>query len=159
MNESYELPADLAPAVHILEPGPHWPSVLALLLALLFWWWRQRQKKPQPEASPTPRPAPPIPRTVPGIAGEIDSLRARYEGDADFRLACHELASLLRGHFHGRFRSFTANEISRALGETSVADVFELLAELQFRRREPQRDDFHGICDLAKENLGGEAGR
>jgi hypothetical protein len=68
------------------------------------------------------------------------------------------LAHLLREHF-SKLRpqtllTLTAREISHRLGDAKLGSLFEPLADLQFRRREPSRQDFEGICDLAAESAG-----
>ena len=156
MNESLELPAGPAPPLHILEPSVPWLWILVMLVALYYllrWLFRV---PPAPEVSPTPRPStPPVP--APGLVEQIDTLRSRFQGaTADYRQGCHELAELLRHSFRssaGSLRTLTAGEILKALGDTSFAQVFGLLAEMQFRRRTPDSDDFESICDLARNSV------
>lgn len=148
----YELPVDLAPPLHLMEPGgvSSWTIVAYMLLALaLLYWWRRRRRDSAPDPTATP-PAPfSAPRAV-GLATAIDALYEKYRDHHDLRRGCHALARLLREHFAGT-RTLTAREIAVTLRDRGVVNVFELLAELQFSREEPRPSDFSGICEIARE--------
>jgi hypothetical protein len=144
-----ELPVDLAPPLHFMEPGGFsaWWLLFPLLALLLSRWLRGR-RSPVPTSSTTPlREAPKVQPT--GLAEEIDALREQYKGKSDYRRGCHELAWLLRQHVVGTM-ALTAHEIAATLSTAGISKVFPLLAALQFRRKEPRRSDFTGICELAQ---------
>ncbi len=149
-----DLPAGLADPLHLAFPVP-WKllAVLAALLvaaiafALLRRWLRRRRQAP-PRKLPTPVPGP-----APGLADAIAELRRRYRKSRAYRTACHELSTLVRGYLENatrrRYSTLTAGEIRREMGDTRGARFFGALAELQFARRPPTRNDLDGACELA----------
>jgi len=155
-----QLPAGLSPPLHVLEPsGFPYGALLALLALALLWWLLRRRRRPRATATATPRAtlaAVPGPRS--DLQRAIDALRRRTLRSADYRAGCHHLAELLRRHGEETGRHplsvLTAGEIATLLGRAPLAAVLELLAELQFRRHEPTRDDFEGACDFAGEVAG-----
>ncbi len=151
-----DLPTDLADPLHLLDPSRYRETLIALgaaaLVALIWILWRRLRRRPAPAPSPV-TPPPPTAAAVTGIAQAIADIRARYADTLNFRQGCHELSQSLRSHFEtvGRqpLSTLTAREIAAAIGDTAVSSVFELVAELQFRRREPSSGEFEGICDMA----------
>lgn len=153
------LPGELAGPLFYRSPVP-WRT-LAVLAALLFvvfavWLWRRWVAR---RPAPRPRPAPPAPAPEPGgIRAAIEALRRRSGGPGVLRRACHELSALLRGYFERldrrAYSTLTAAELRRALGDTRRTRFFAALADLQFGRPGPSRNDLHGICDLALELVG-----
>lgn len=149
-----ELPAGLADPLHLPDPYPSSGLLGALaallLLTLLAVLWRRRRRRP-PAAS-APPPAVHV-DAASAIGKAIEDVRRRFSGSRDYRHGCHALAGLLRAHFEARttrpLTTLTAREMPSAIGEGAVASFFELLAELQFRRRRPTHDEFRGACDLA----------
>ncbi len=148
-----ELPAGLADPLHLAQPFPFRTlAVIGLLavLALLWMLWRRlrRRRPPAPAAAVSPPLSPP----AAGIGAAITAIRGRFL-DADRRRGCHQLSETLRAHLERggrhRFSTLTAGEIAAAIGDVAVARFFDLLADLQFGRREPSRSDFDGLCDLA----------
>lgn len=159
-----ELPAGLADPLHLaqpLVPTPAFLAALAILALLCFLWWRRLRRRRTPAPAP---PAPPAPAPPPalGIGGTIDEIQRRYL-HADRRRGCHRLSAELRAHFEHRgrhrFSTLTVGEIAAAVGDVALSRFFDLLADLQFGRRDPSRSDFRGICDLAREVVGAEGGR
>ncbi len=150
------LPTDLADPLHLLDPSRYREALIALgvaaLVALIWILWRRLRRRPAPSPRPA-TPPPPTAATLTGIEKAIADIRARYAESLDFRKGCHELSQNLRSHFESASRkplsTLTAREIAAAIGDTAVSSVFELLAELQFRRRQPSSDEFEGICDMA----------
>lgn len=146
-----ELPAGLAPPLHIDEP-PDWSSLVALLavaLLCLVWWLYRRRRAALAAAVPPPSPeAPPAPAS--GLAAAVLALLEDFERHRDPRRGCHDLAWLLRQHLGARRRqdlsTRTARELREVLGDTALGRAIESLANLQFRRRRPSRNDFTGIC-------------
>ena len=159
-----ELPAGLAEPLHILEPSsPSYGPWLLLALLLAWWWWRRRRRR---VVVPPPRVTVPVAPSEPelsGLAAAIESILKRFGGpDADHREGCHQLARELRRHFHDGRRPFavwTAREIvARATSaqtiEKRVARLFECLAELQFRRRPPEREELTSVLASAGRLVG-----
>lgn len=148
-----ELPAGLADPLHLPNPHPSYGLFAALaallLLALLVVLWRRRRRK-APAAAPAAAGPPADTRTV--IEKSIEDLRRRFKSSQDYRRGCHSLGQLLRSHFEAKSRhpvtTLTAREMPEKIGG-AVASFFNFLAELQFRRREPTRDEFSNACDLA----------
>ena len=150
-----ELPADLAEPLHLLKPDP-WATALgwlaALLLLTLLWmlYRRLRRRRAARPLPPVP-PSPPV-AAVSGIEKSIDEIRRRYS-DADHRQGCHQLSAALREHYEEtdrhRFSTLTVREVAAAIGDVALTRFLGLLADLQFGRREPSRDDFQGACELA----------
>lgn len=162
-----ELPAGLAEPLHILSPdgggfeGWLW-ALLALLLAWLYRRWRKRATEPP---SHEPRPQVPAPAPLPAmsaLARAIESLRYEILVSENFRDGCHRLADLLRRHGEGaahyELSVLTAGEIVRRLGDRGLGTVFGLLADLQFRRHEPTREEFVDICEMATSAADGTPG-
>ncbi|RMH21336.1 MAG: hypothetical protein D6696_05990 [Acidobacteria bacterium] len=145
-----DLPAGLGEPLHLLEPLPHRALVAAGLALLLLAWWAWLRWRRRPAAAEAPPPA----AAEGGVDEAIEAIRRRYGRPGRFRVGCHALAGLLRRHVEGtsgrRLAHLTAREIAAAFGEQAVAGFFPLLAELQFRRREPSADEFHSICELAE---------
>ena len=133
--------------------------LLAAATAALLWWLRRRTRRAaQSGAESTPATATAWPGRG-GMREQIQALRRQVLEHADYRLGCHELAQLLREHFSRRrakrLFTLTAREIGARIEDEGLASLFSLLAELQFRRAEPSRDDFEGICDIAADSAGG----
>lgn len=155
-----EFPTDLAVPLHLLNPYPYGKALLwlaaAALGALLWAWWRRTRRRSADVAVPRAVPAPPSPAAS-GIWSTINQIRNRYQ-DADPRRGCHELSEALRSHHEKasrkRLSTLTAREIAAAVGDSAVGTFFELLAELQFRRRDPSRDELRDICKFAAETAG-----
>lgn len=149
-----ELPAGLADPLHLSYPIP-WKLVfglaLLLLAGILFALLRAWLRRPRPPRA-THQPAAAQPR-LSGLADAISGLRQRHRDSVAFRHACHELSTLLRRHYEGatgrEYSTLTAGEIRRAVGETAGSRFFSVLADLQFKRSAPTRNDFEGACDLA----------
>lgn len=149
-----QLPAGLADPLHLSYPIP-WKLLFGLALLLLagilfalFRAWLRRPRPPKPSQAPVtalPRPS--------GIADAIARLRQRHRDAVAFRSACHELSTLVRRYFEsstGRgYSTLTAGEIRREVGETPGSRFFSFLADIQFGRGAPTRNDFEGACDLA----------
>lgn len=152
-----ELPAPLADPLHLPNPYPYgeaflWLAALSLLVFLWRWW---RRSRPRAAAAAVPGGAPaPLSPAASGIGKVIDEIRNRWL-IRDPRQGCHELSAALRSHYEKASReplsTLTAREIAAAVGDSAVAAFFELLAELQFRRRAPSGDELRGICRLAAE--------
>lgn len=152
------LPAGLADPLHLTVPIP-WRTIFVvggwlLALALLWWlvriWLRRRREAAASRPEPLP---PPLPRSE--IAEAIDAVRRKHHESGAFRVACHELSTLLRGYFERASRqpysTLTASEIRREVGDSTTSRFFSFLAELQFRRDRPSENDLDGVCDLALE--------
>lgn len=161
MVESSTLPHGLTDALHY--PSPAWlllalAALIGSALALLLWWFWNRTKKAA--AAPSSKPRTGTAATPGGLAAEIDQLRRRFVESGDYRAGCHALALLLREHFtrkRGRRLSFlTAREIGIRLSDLTVGSLFELLADLQFRRASPSQEDFESVCDLAADGAKGK---
>lgn len=164
-----DLPAGLGDPLHLLEPSnvDTWlPSLLATLLGLLLTWaWRRWKAKQGRKAEPTTaRPRPVAAGGADSVLNEVAALRRRHARARTFREGCHALASTLRHHLERTRDSgagdpgppiptLTAREMDARLGDPLVVGFFELLEELQFRRWEPEKTDFLGVCDLATEIL------
>jgi len=148
-----ELPVDLAPPLHLMEPGglSAWWLLFLPLLAYLLTRWLKGRHAPVPSAAAAPLP-PALHIRPSGLAAEIDALHKQYKGKSDYRRGCHQLAKLLRRHVAGSV-ALTAREIASTLGDVGITKIFPLLAELQFSREEPRRSDFSGICELAQETV------
>ena len=153
-----DLPAGLGEPLHLLTLDEGWPggwlwALLALALAWLYRRWRRRdgESSAHEPRSAAPTPGPPQPSNA--LARAIDTLRREVLVSADFRDGCYRLAELLRRHGEAmapyRLSVLTAGEIVNRLGESGLGMVFGLLADLQFRRRDPSRDEFVDICELA----------
>jgi hypothetical protein len=152
------LPAGLADPLHLSVPIPWktifvvggWLLAIALLLWLIRLWLRRRREAAARRPAPVP---PPLPQ--PGLADAIEALRRKHRKSGAFRAACHELSTLLRGYFERSSRrpysTLTAGEIRRQVGDGTTSRFFGILAELQFRRRQPTGNDLDGVCDLALE--------
>lgn len=146
-----DLPAGLAEPLHILDPLP-WRALAlwALLILLAGAWLLYRRFRRRSTTVPPPPPGTPPPAAD---GASVSDLREHYGRLRDYRGGCHALASHMRaraGEKSGRrLATLTADEIALAVKDAGVVSVFELLAELQFRRREPSSHDFYGICDLA----------
>ena len=143
------LPSGLADPLRIGPPFPWWlllAGALLLAAALLLLWRRSRRPA-------TVAPSPPPPGRM-SILSAIRALKNRYHKASSFRQACHELSTLLRAHFEQRhrkpFTTETSREIGQRLGDTALSRFFSLMSETQFRRHEPQKNDFDGLCDLAE---------
>jgi hypothetical protein len=166
-----DLPAGLGDPLHLLEPSnvDTWlPSLLATLLGLLLTWaWRRwKAKRSQKPAPTTTRPRPVAAGASGSVLDEVAALRRRHARSRTFREGCHALASTLRQHLErardsgagdpgAPIPTLTAREMAARLGDPLIGSLFELLEELQFRRREPRKTDFLGVCDLATEVLAG----
>lgn len=156
------LPHGLADPLHIDEPFPLWTLVAgALVLWLLYRMVRSLRERltVRPASVPVAIPTEKPPEDG-GIASVIEAIRRRYRRHEAYRHGCHELASALREHFDrsaekpttsDSLTTLTAAEMARNLGDSAVARLFGLLAQLQFYRRAPTRSDFDGACDLALE--------
>ncbi|MDA8018450.1 MAG: hypothetical protein MPN21_13495 [Thermoanaerobaculia bacterium] len=161
-----DLPYGLEDARHLLDleqlRASLWTVLTLLLLLFLARWWRRRVTRrhlrstistPSPARSATSVP-------LPGIAGQIISLRDRHLTAGTFREGCHELAAVLRSFYEGLWsaplRTRTVGEIQR-LGEHRIGAedggatgrLFGLLEGLQFARRAPTAGDLEAVCDLA----------
>lgn len=153
-----QLPVDLAEPLHLWNPYPYGKVLFwlaAVALATLVWAWRRRSRRRAAEvAVPRAAPAPPPAPAASGIWSVINQIRKRYQ-DRDPRQGCHALSEALRSYYEKASRkplsTLTAREIAAVVGDSAVAAFFELLAELQFRRRAPSRDELRGICNLAAE--------
>jgi len=156
------LPHGLTEPLHYQSPA--WLLLpIAILLALasafaLWWFLRRTRQAAQPEdasGSGRGRAA-----SAGGLKAEIEALRARFAETGDYRSGCHALALLLRDHFTRkrgrRLLPLTAKEIGPRLSDMAIGSLFELIADLQYRRRPPQHDDFDGVCDLARESTKGK---
>ena len=151
-----QLPAGLAEPLHLVNPYPYGKALAflaaLLLLALLWAWWRRRRRSApsSPAAAPPPIPPPPPASTIEKAIAEI---RLRYVETRRHREGCHELAEVLRTYYEkacGKPLSrLTVREIGTVLGDSAVTALFELLAEMQFRRRQPSSDEFSQICETA----------
>lgn len=159
-----DLPAGLADPLHLSLPVP-WKllGVLAALLVASIVWvllrrWLARRRRAPRRSLPEPAPA-----TAPGLAEAIDALRRRYRKSRAYRRACHELSALMRGSFEQSTRrgysTLTAGEMRSEIGDTRTVRFFGFLADLQFGRREPTRNDLDGACELALEVAKPGAGR
>jgi len=155
-----DLPADLADPLHLADPYPFYGllgalATLLLLALLTVLWWRRRRRTVA--AALPPAPAPPTGASS-GIWKAIEDVRLRFFRSQDYRRGCHALAALLRAHLEGTtaqpLSTLTAREMPAAIGDGAVASFFELLAELQFRRRRPTLEEFRGACDLAHAVVG-----
>lgn len=154
------LPGDLAAPLHLIEPFP-WrrallvATVAALIVATLVLMWRRMLRARRARPRPAPPPPAPAPAPPSGLAAAIAALREQILRVGLFRQGCHELTRLLKAHFEGveqrPYSTLTAREIGRLVGERPVARLLALLADLQFGRRPPDRDDFEGACLLALE--------
>lgn len=170
MSPTQPLPGGLAEPLHLLEPSPYPSMLLAglLLLAafgLLLWLGQHRRRAVLAPAGPVGPPPPPV---ADSIAARIREIHQRYRPARKRRRGCHELAATLRHHLDRTaraahigppFATLTAREIGRRLGDRPVARLLDLLADLQFSRRLPSRDDFDGACALALEVVGEGRGR
>ncbi len=150
------LPSGLADPLHLPFEVP-WRLVAILGAIFLFaiGWvllrnWLNRRRRAPKRALPAPVPTGPS-----SIFDEIEGIRGRYAESGSFRIACHELSSLLRGYFERsgrrRFSTLTAGEIHRQLGESRISRFFGFLTELQFGRGRPSRNELDDVCDLAIE--------
>lgn len=165
------LPGRLADPLHFpTPPSCAWLVVWLLLIAGLLVWllrlaWRRWRARRRP--APAPRPSPPPP---PGdIAAAIAAIRRRTLETRSYRQGCHELSGTLRAHWEARppaaggarprLTRMTAAEIGRRLGDGAVSRFLTLLAQLQFGRRPPSRNDFVGACNLAREVVSAGKGR
>ena len=157
------LPHGMPDGLHMVEPSswPWWPFVLA---ALALWWWWRRRRRPQ-VASPPPAPIePPAPRPeVSNVIGQIAELRRRHRVTEDFRRGCHELAHTIRAHLHGaegiaRPAALTARELEERYDE-SIGKLMVLIANLQWRRRRPEKEEFERACNVAVDVLSVTRGR
>ena len=139
------LPHGLTAPLHIDRPPPYGLMAIALLLLVI------RRKR---SAEKTIPPVLSTPQTG-DIGTLIEELRRRHRRLSDFRLACHELAAELRTYYDRKMRrsisTLTTREMVGRLGDTAVTRLFQLLAELQFSRKSPSRNDFEGACDVALE--------
>ncbi len=153
------LPGDLADVLHLLEPisDERWGGWKWLPLAAILgvWWWRQQRR-----VAPKPRPVTPIevPKRLPlgsELADKIERLRQQVLLTRRYREGCHRLAALLRQRGEEAesqpMTVWTQGEITAYLGDIPLSRAMALLAELQFGRRAPGRDDFEGACELAAE--------
>ena len=154
------LPSGLADPLHIEPPFPWWALVVLLLILLtVLWVWLRRRR------APTARPPLPPPAPVGKVTlfSAIRDLRERYQKRGSFRRACHELSGLLRVHFEkaGKhpFSTLTSREIGRAVGDTALSRFFSRMSDMQFRRREPSKSDFHGLCEVAEDLARARAGK
>jgi len=164
MDGATRLPHELAEPLRYLNPAWVWGPLGALgilALAMLAWWILRSfraSRRAQPASHPGSTGARPV--RPGGLASQIETLKQRFLDRKRYREGCHALAELLRVQVGRRRRivlaTLTAREIRGRLGELSVTSLFELLAELQFRRAEPSRDDFTGICDLAADTARGK---
>lgn len=160
-----DLPAGLAEPLRYLSPAWMWVPLYVLLAAAtaaLLWWLRRRTRLAAESRAGSGTPTP-SPRPGPGgMLEQIQALRQQVLEHADYRLGCHELARLLREHVYRRrgkrLFTLTAREIGERIEDQGLASLFSLVAELQFRRAEPSRDDFEGICDIASDSAGGRVG-
>ncbi len=157
----FTLPAGLSGPLHILEPegfSPWWWFLAAVLLYLLWRrlrrWWREIPARMPRTTSPNRRPGK---GKGGGPTKQIQRLQALYRTTGQYREGCHALARMLRefvaegqlGRAVRGGRCLTARELAEPLGDTALSRFFQLLADLQFDRREPDSDDFDGACDLA----------
>ncbi len=148
------LPSGLADPLHLDFPVP-WKLIAiaaaiffaVIALVLIRSWLRSRRQAPT-KSLPAP-----VPSAAFDVFGAIEEIRERYVETGSFRLACHELSTLLRRHFERssghRYSVLTAGEMRKRVGEGSISRFFGLLAQLQFGRGKPSRDDLDGACDLA----------
>lgn len=149
------LPAGLAEPLHLVAPIPLRALLFfATAVALLGWaLWRHHRRRQQPSAAVAPARA--TSQGEPGIFARIIELRRRYGESNAHRQGCHALAALLRDHFEATSSHpctiLTGLEIDRAFEDRSWSGLFELLGELQFRRREPSEKEFHTAYYLAAE--------
>ena len=160
-----DLPAGTGDALHILEPGgAGWWTLLAVLLVpflmgLVMQWLKglpAQGGRPTPRARMKP---PPVPSNNLTLA--IDALRDETLADADYRAGCHRLGSLMRDHARRQWpllSSWTVPEIIARIGDTPYSTVLALLADLQFRRAEPDEGEFLDICQLARDTASGTTG-
>ena len=155
MNRQTRLPHELTDPMHYLDPA--WVLVPMLVLAglaiaALIWWRYRRAAAAEASGSPIASRSGRATRQRAGLVSQIEALKQRFLDRRRYREGCHALAELLRVHVGRRRRialeSRTAQEIRDRLGDVGISSLFELLAELQFRRVEPSRDDIAGNCDL-----------
>lgn len=152
------LPHAMPDGLHMIEPSA-WPQRLAWLaaLALAFWLWRRWRSR---ELPPAPAPIPPKPSepSKPNVVDRIIEIRRHYRNTADFRAGSHELAATVRRHLEsrlgdgGKARSLTALELIASYDE-AVGRLMMRIADLQWRRRRPEKFEFDSACDLAIEVL------
>ncbi len=150
------LPHGLTDPLRILEPGAQdwvtwvFRSLILFGLVAAWLWWRRRRKLVLAAPPPTP---------VPGVDTEleadlVDEVRRAFDGSGRYREGCHALASSLRRHFGRETRwplvSRTAREIADVVRNQGIVGLFDELARLQYRRREPGRGDFLAACDQAQ---------
>ena len=159
-----DLPAGTGEALHILEPGgPGWWTFLAvllvpLLMGLVMQWLKGLPDRGGPAAPRTRMAPPPVPSN--DLARAIDTLRDETLADADYRDGCHRLGALMRDHASRtspRLNTWTVREIVSRLGDTPYSTVLALLADLQFRRAEPDEEEFLDICQLARDTADGDS--
>ncbi len=157
-----KLPGGLGEAQHLLGPWPLGSLLSLLVLAVLAAWflWRARRRPREVVVVRGARQA--LEPEGKGLAREIHQIRQAALASRLYREGCHRLSALLRHHFEEKealpFQTLTTREILRRVGQTPAASILELLEELQFRRREPERDELKSICDLAITVVGGERG-
>ena len=161
-----DLPGQLADVQHLMSVLPYVAALaMMLLLGLIGLWmkWRawRRRRAPPARTSPAPAPAKAAVR-VSGAGDRIRGIRERYERSREYRQGCHELSSALREHFDTKkspLAALTAGEIVLRLGETSLARLFQTLAELQFSRDEPTSRAFREVCEQAAKEVSTAAER
>lgn len=150
------LPAGLEPPLRLLEEaagGPRWGLVFGLLLAalLIAMVVRRLRRRPADAPPPAPRATPPPPVDDPGDA--IRELGERIAEEGAWRRGCHELAALVRRRAERLLgvecTVRTVRELERDLPDHALPQVMDLLANLQFRREEPGRDDFETASELS----------
>lgn len=161
-----DLPAGTGEALHLLEPGgPGWWTLLAvllvpLLMGLVMQWLKGLPTQDGPAAARGSMEPPPVPNDTLTLA--IDALRDETLAEADYRVGCHRLGALMRDHATRRqwplLSSWTVPEIVTRLGDTPYSTVLALLADLQFRRAEPDEGEFLDICQLARDTASGATG-
>ena len=158
------LPAPLAEPLHLLQPSP-WPDRLlwlglSLLGALALRWWLRRRRaaaRPAPAARPTTTTT-----TSDRTERTVEEIRRRFDSRGQYRRGLHALAEAIRRHLagHGHPSStWTAGDIGEHADDPALASVSERLAEVRFRRREPERRDFHALCDQTEAALAGRRPR
>ncbi|MEM7048175.1 MAG: hypothetical protein AAF604_00885 [Acidobacteriota bacterium] len=150
------LPGGLGDALHLPAPVPvgkvaAWLAVAAAL-AFLGWLWRRRRRRHVPSAK-WPRA---VPKGPSRLESEVTELRADTLSRQRYREGCHRLAGLLRddldaNHSPG-WSALTAREIVER-SPSRLALPLQRAARLQFRRREPSRQEVKEVFDATLAQL------